>query len=132
MIHTSPGVTICLIIALISLVGLPPLAGFAGKLQIFLGITSAISEAPSAYTMLMITMLVVGGLNTAISLYYYLRVVKTMTIDPPPADRPVASFSLLSFPGIYIVAVTVPIVVLGLFFDQLLTLTQQISQSLLG
>ncbi len=50
-------------------------------------------EAPG-YRGLMITLLVVGGLNTALSLFYYLRVVKTMAIDPEPAHRPTTGFSL--------------------------------------
>lgn len=36
----------------------------------------------------MLVLLVVGGINTVISLFYYLRVLKVMTFDPPPADRP--------------------------------------------
>ena len=46
-----------------------------------------------------VTLLVVGGLNTAISLFYYLRVVKIMTIDPEPEHRLPVSFPLVSFPG---------------------------------
>ena len=37
-------------------------------------------------------LLVIGGLNTAISLFYYLRVVKTMTMDPEPETRLPADF----------------------------------------
>ena len=40
------------------------------------------------------TLLVIGGLNTAISLFYYLRVVKIMTIDPEPENRLPVNFSL--------------------------------------
>ena len=131
LIRVNPGVTICLTIALVSLIGLPPLAGFIGKYLIFAGVTQALIHAPG-YQGLMIAMLVVGGLNTAISLYYYLRVVKIMTIDSPPADRPIPSFQLLSMRGIYLVAVTVPVVLLGILFNGLLELTIQVSRSLLG
>jgi NADH-quinone oxidoreductase subunit N len=132
LIRTSPGATVCMTIALVSLIGLPPFAGFAGKLQIFAGAANAIQTAPVGFKSLLITMLVAGGLNTAISLYYYLRVVKIMTIDPPASDAPTKEFSLLSFPGIYVVAVTVPIVIFGLFFDKLLNLTIRVSSTLLG
>jgi NADH-quinone oxidoreductase subunit N len=66
----------------------------------------------------MITLLVVGGLNTALSLFYYLRVIRTMAIDPEPAGRPARGFSLVSLPGAFVVLMTVPVFVLGLFFDQ--------------
>jgi len=131
LIRTNPGITICLSIALVSLIGLPPLAGFVGKLYIFAGLTEAMFTAPG-YRGLMLTMLVVAGVNTAISLYYYLRVVKIMTIDPLPADHPQAEFQLLSVPGIFLVAMTVPVVLLGIWFNELTTLTIQVSRSLFG
>ncbi len=59
----------------------------------------------------------IAGLNTAISLYYYLRVVKIMTIDPEPEHR--LPFNLALIPGTYVVAITVPLVVLGLFWNDL-------------
>jgi NADH-quinone oxidoreductase subunit N len=131
LIRVNPGITICLTIALVSLIGLPPLAGFVGKYLIFAGITQALLHAPG-YQSLMLAMLVVGGMNTAISLYYYLRVVKIMTIDPPPADRPLPTFQLLSIRGIFLVVVTVPVVLLGILFNGLLELTIEVSRSLLG
>ena len=47
-------------------------------------------------------LLVVGGINTAISLFYYLRVVKVMTIDPEPRDRPPFAYSDVSLAGAFI------------------------------
>jgi NADH-quinone oxidoreductase subunit N len=131
LIRTNPGITICLSVALVSLIGLPPLAGFVGKLYIFAGLTEAMFSAPG-YQGLMLKMLIVAGVNTAISLYYYLRVVKIMTIDSLPADRPQREFQLLSVPGIFLVAVTVPILFLGIWFDKLTNLTIQVSSSLFG
>jgi NADH-quinone oxidoreductase subunit N len=56
-------------------------------------------------------------LNTAISLYYYLRVVKVMTIDPEPEGRRPVAISLL--PGAYVLLVSVPVIVLGIWPEQL-------------
>jgi NADH-quinone oxidoreductase subunit N len=73
------------IVVLVSLVGLPPLAGFVGKFLVFSSVVTAISvgaEAP-----LMRVLLVVGGLNTVVSLFYYLRVLKVMTFDQLPEGR---------------------------------------------
>ena len=102
-----------------SLVGMPPLAGFSAKYVAFASLVRGM-EAPG-YRGLMITLLVVGGLNTALSLFYYLRVVKTMAIDPEPTNRPTNGFSLVSLSGAFVVAVTLPILILGLFWDQFYT-----------
>ncbi len=129
LIRVSPGVVVCLSLILFSLVGLPPLAGFSAKYVAFASLVRAM-EAP-AFRSIMLTLLVVSGLNTALSLFYYLRVVKTMAIDPEPAERPATGFSLVSLPGAFIVLVTVPVVILGIFWDQFYTWLQSGSGNLL-
>jgi NADH-quinone oxidoreductase subunit N len=66
-----------LVIAFLSLVGIPPLAGFVGKLMLFL----AAIDAGYAW------LAVVAVINTVISLFYYLRVLGPMYFDD--ADAPV-------------------------------------------
>ncbi len=112
LIRRAPITTICFATILISLIGLPPLAGFAGKLLIFYSLVQAKLWA----------VLVIAGLNTAISLVYYLRVVKIMTIDPEPEQVRPADINFI--PGTYIVAITVPVLLLGLAWNQLNELTQ--------
>lgn len=109
LIKSAPGITICFCTILLSLVGLPPLAGFVGKFLAFAALTDA----------QMWTLLVIGGLNTAISLFYYLRVVKTMTLDPEPENRLPMNFSLLSIEGVFVALVTLPVLVLGVWWDPL-------------
>ena len=109
LIRRSPVLVICLATILISLIGLPPLAGFAAKFLVF----SSLVDAK------LYTLLVIGGLNTALSLYYYLRVVKIMTIDPEPVDLLPGSPSLVSPAGVYLVLLTLPVVVLGIWFEKL-------------
>ena len=53
--------------------------------------------------------LVVGVLNTAISLIYYLRVARVMTMLPEPEDRKPFSLPLLSFAGVYVGLLTLPV-----------------------
>ncbi len=103
LIRRAPIVTVCFAVILISLIGLPPFVGFMGKLLIF----SSLVQAK------LWTLLVVAGLNTAISLYYYLRVIKIMTIDPEPESRVPVNLSFI--PGTYVVAITLPLLVLGLW-----------------
>ncbi len=79
----------------------------------------------------MFALLVIGGLNTAISLFYYLRVVKTMTIDPEPEHRAPVSFSMISVEGVYVALVTLPVLLLGIWFDTLLRWAQAAAGGLL-
>lgn len=109
LIGRSPVIVVCFATILISLIGLPPLAGFTAKLFVFSSLVDA----------RLYTLLVIGGLNTALSLYYYLRVVKIMTIDPEPADRLPVNVSVLSPAGLYLVLLTLPVVVLGIWFNGL-------------
>lgn len=109
LIKRSPGIVICFSAILISLVGLPPLAGFAAKLLAFAALTQA-----ELYGLL-----IIGCVNSAISLFYYIRIVKTMAIDPEPTDRAPVSFSMISTEGICVALVTIPVFVLGLFWNSL-------------
>jgi NADH-quinone oxidoreductase subunit N len=72
-----PWWTAVLILSFLSLVGLPPLAGFVGKLELF---TAAI-DADQAW------LAVVAVVNTVISLYYYLRVIAPTVLDQAGADH---------------------------------------------
>ncbi len=74
--RTHPWWTGVLILSLLSLLGLPPLAGFVGKLELF---TAAI-DADQAW------LAVVAVINTVISLYYYLRVIAPTVLDAPPEE----------------------------------------------
>jgi NADH-quinone oxidoreductase subunit N len=69
----SPFLAFAMLVFLLSLAGVPPLAGFIGKLYIFL---AAIKE--ELYTLIM-----VGLVNIVISMYYYLIIVKKMYINEP-------------------------------------------------
>src|SRR5438552_5293818 len=71
---------VALAIFLASLAGIPPLAGFIGKFYVF----AAGMEAQ------LYALVVIGGLNSVVSVYYYWRVVRTMFLDQPRAeDAPV-------------------------------------------
>jgi NADH-quinone oxidoreductase subunit N len=70
--RTHPWWTAALIVSFLSLLGLPPLTGFVGKLELF---TAAI-DADQAW------LAVVAVVNTVISLYYYLRVIAPTVLEP--------------------------------------------------
>jgi len=115
LIRSCPITTVCFVLILVSLIGLPPLAGFAGKYTIFLVLVEAASPVTWA-------LLLVAGVNTAISLVYYLRVVKVMTIDGEPDSRSPVEMGFA--PGIYAMLMTSFVVGLGVFFDPLYRWTQ--------
>lgn len=87
LIYRVPILVITLGFFLLSLLGLPPLAGFAAKFQIF----AVLFESGQRYTAgghpelgnVMYALLVIGGINTVFSLVYYIRVLKVMIIDRP-------------------------------------------------
>jgi NADH-quinone oxidoreductase subunit N len=79
---TSPGIALALAIFMFSLAGIPPLAGFFGKLYVFL---AAIESGLYALA-------VIGVLTSVVGAFYYLRIVKLMYFDDAaePFDMPVS------------------------------------------
>ncbi len=69
----SPLLTFAMAIFLFSLMGIPPLIGFFGKLFVF---AAVIEKGPHLYWFA-----VVGAINAAVAAFYYARVLKTMIID---------------------------------------------------
>jgi NADH-quinone oxidoreductase subunit N len=122
LVRTSPGIVVAMAAVLVSLIGLPPLAGFVSKFLIFSSLVEAISAG--AERPLMLVLLVIGGLNTVLSLFYYLRVLKVMTFDPPSTERATEPFPLVSLPGAVVTAFVVPVVLLGVFWTGLYACAQ--------
>jgi NADH-quinone oxidoreductase subunit N len=78
------------------------------------------------------TLLVVAAVNTVLSLFYYLRVIKVMTIDPEPEDRVPVDFSPVAAETVYVLGITIPVVVFGILFGGLLTLARDAAARLLS
>ncbi len=115
LIGRFPITVVMFSLVLFSLVGLPPLAGFFGKFAVFAALVAAWKTTGSGF---MLVLLVVGGLNTAVSLFYYLRVVKVMTIDAEPDDSTAVSARPISWlAGTYLALLTIPIVTMLIYMD---------------
>jgi NADH-quinone oxidoreductase subunit N len=78
--RTNPMLSLTMMLALFSLAGIPPVAGFFGKFFLF-----AAAARQGLYILVIIAVL-----NTIISLYYYLLVVKAMFLNR--SDQPIAYF----------------------------------------
>tara|TARA_B100000683_G_scaffold96479_1_gene95182 strand:- start:24 stop:1283 length:1260 start_codon:yes stop_codon:yes gene_type:complete len=93
---------------MLSLTGLPPTAGFVGKLYIFKTLVGAGSE--------FLWLVVAGGVNSVISLYYYFHVVKVMFLGGKRSDvityPPSTIFGLMIFTAL-------PSLLLGLYWNPL-------------
>ena len=81
----SPLLASCLAVLLLSLIGLPPLAGFVGKLAMF---AEALNLEKTQGTPLA-WLVGLGLLNTVISAVYYVRVIRAMFFRAPRASAPV-------------------------------------------
>jgi len=85
MIKRAPLLTLALSLCLISLIGMPPAAGFMAKFYIFSG---AVKSG-------LLWLVLIAVLNSVISAYYYLRVVKVMWFGEPASDEKVPSSGAL-------------------------------------
>jgi len=84
----APLLAALLAVSLISLTGLPPTVGFWGKLYVF---NAAVNAD-------LVWLAVAGGINSTISAYYYLRVVKTMYLSPAESEEPVTAAPTMAAP----------------------------------
>ncbi|MBI1345012.1 hypothetical protein GC163_01845 [bacterium] len=100
----APILAIGMGMCLFSLVGLPPLGGFVGKLFIFAAVYDSGFVHP-----LMWGILAIGGLNTVFSLFYYIRVMKTMYLQERPATARALRVPAWSYSGAFVLILTLPL-----------------------
>ncbi len=107
----SPFVGIGLTILLLSLGGMPPTVGFIGKLYLF---QAAVSGGFSGLA-------VIAALNSLVSLYYYLYIIKVMYFGSQPVGDQVGGDSRLAIPGEALAVIGFSVfatLYLGLFSDK--------------
>ena len=81
MARRSPVIALILAFCLISLIGIPPTVGFMAKFYIF---NAAIQQN-------LLWLVIIAALNSVISAYYYLRVVKLMYVGEPASEEAIPS-----------------------------------------
>jgi len=77
----APLVSLCMLVFMLSLAGIPPLAGFFGKFYVFAATLSVGGPDPGRLGLVGLAVAM-----SAVSLYYYLQVLKRIYVADPPAD----------------------------------------------
>ena len=114
-----------LLLFLFSLAGIPPLAGFTSKFFLFSSAIGGVDGVTSEWVWLAF----IAILNSAISLYYYARVVKAMYIEKGP------SAEKIKVPKIFTIAIAICVIfviVLGVYPQLIFDFCETASAALLG
>lgn len=100
-----PFVGVVMTVFMLSLTGIPPTAGFIGKFYVF----AAVIKAGSSFYWLVFA----GAINSVLSLYYYMRVVKSMYFSGKSQE-------ILTYPGklltLLLICLVVPTIVFGIYW----------------
>jgi NADH-quinone oxidoreductase subunit N len=122
LIRREPALTFLMTLFLLSLVGIPPTAGFFGKVQI---IQSAVHAG--GWVGALAVVLVV---NAAAAAFYYLRVVVYMFMRDPVSDAPAMRHGALLWSGL--AAATVLTILLGFFPGLILGIVGDAARAITG
>ena len=102
---TNPMLSVAMMLAMFSLAGIPPFAGFFSKFFIF---TSALQAGTAS----MYVLVLIALINTIVSLYYYLLVVKAMFIHQD--DCVIAPFKSALSERIALLVCVIGIILIGI------------------
>jgi len=112
LVRRAPALAAVMVVFFMSLAGLPPTAGFVGKLLVF-G-----SAVQAGYYYLAI----IGVLNSVISVVYYFNVVRQMFFLSPAAQEPL---SLPRWPMVAVAVCVVLVLLIGLYPQPLIDLVSR-------
>ncbi len=118
MARRAPLLSLLMLIFVLSLAGIPPLGGFFGKFYLF-----AAAVQRDAQNFGLLWLVVIGILTSAVSLYYYLILLKHIYVVAPPQEDRIQTPSSLNF-GLVVIALAV--VLLGVFPQPILALLTEL------
>jgi NADH-quinone oxidoreductase subunit N len=107
----APFAAVSLAVFLFALTGIPPFSGFIGKVYLFAEVINR-----GVYWLAM-----VAAINSAISLYYYARIVKVMFLEDPKES---AELSVPAFPRAVLCLLAVPTLVLGVYWEPVIRVAE--------
>jgi len=111
----APWAAAMMVVFLSSLAGVPPFAGFIGKLYVF----TAVMDRQWFW------LVIVAAVNSVIGLYYYYKVVKAMWLTRPAEGADTSPLKLHWLQYTVLGVLTVPTLVLGVYFGQFKALADQ-------
>ena len=114
----SPYLALAMLVAFLSLAGMPPLAGFFGKFYVF---AAAVKAG-------MIWLAFVGVLNAIVGLYYYLVVLKVVYVSPAPDGA--GPIDIPNICKVALVVLSLGIILLGTASSPWFNWTMQAAQDL--
>lgn len=109
LIKRYPFMAIVMVITMFSLAGLPPFSGFIAKFNILAAIIDG-----KQYSLA-----VIAVLNSVVSLYYYLRLARLMVLKDQESDDKIQGFGFTN--QVIIIGLTVPVVLLGIFWNGIMS-----------
>ena len=121
----APFLAAAMMLFLFSLAGIPPLAGFTSKFFLFSSAIGGVDGVTSQWVWLAF----IAILNSAISLYYYARVVKAMYVDKGTTTEKI------KVPKIFMIAIAICVIfviVLGVYPQLIFDLCENAATALLG
>lgn len=104
-----PVLCFAMALCVFSLIGLPPMGGFYAKLVIFASVLKA-----TAAHWVMWFVLGAGVLNTVFGLFYYVRILKAMYLNPRPDGARKVQYDLMPV-GLFVLMISLPALGLGLY-----------------
>jgi len=116
--YQEPLLAICILVLMLSLIGIPPLAGFFGKLYVFM---EALNQPQTNQPISLIWLVALGLFNSVVSAFYYVRVLKAMFFRQPGEKRLLPASRAIAVP---IVLGTVVVVIFGIVPDYLMGMMQ--------
>jgi len=115
--HKYPAASVCFVIVLISLTGLPVSAGFTGKVLVF---SAVYSLYQGTHNLMLLLLMITGALITVVSLFYYIKIPYNLFLKRSDAVRnPITkSYNII----ILSIFISFLVILLGLFPNLLLNL----------
>ena len=112
IIKKHPLVGLAMIFVLFSLAGMPPFSGFVAKFNI---LSAVITKKYYGLAF-------IAAINSVISLYYYMRLVKFIVFEESEYEESISSLGFVN-QG-FIVAMAMPVLFLGIFWEKVMILSE--------
>jgi NADH-quinone oxidoreductase subunit N len=120
--YKAPTLSVCMVIFLISLTGLPPTAGFIGKLYIF----KAVLQADYIW------LAVIGILNSVVSLFYYVKIFRNMFLRGVEAGETAKTFEFSAPSIIMLFIFVIPTLLFGIYYTPIVAWAESSVKIFLG